>query len=149
MEKKILLVDDHALYRGAIRQLIDLLCDDNIFFEAGDLAQALALAQAHPELDLVMYDLGLPDTNGLDGLVRFRQACPDVSVVVLSGEDAPEIVSQVLAAGAVGFIPKSLSNEQLAQALEFVVTGGVYVAEQMLASDLTQAMQPPPHLKSD
>jgi DNA-binding NarL/FixJ family response regulator len=142
MVKKVLLVDDHALYRGAVRRLIQLLYPDSIFCEAGDLAESLQQADQNPDCDLVLFDLGLPDTTGLEGLRTFRATFPKLSVVVLSGEDSPEMIQQALAAGAAGFVPKSLGNEQLAKALEYVLTGGAYMAEKLLNPDGVASVDP-------
>lgn len=123
---KILLVDDHALFRGGLKYLLRGLDERVEMDEAGDCAQALEQvgAQAY---DLVLLDLKMPGMNGLDALASLREAAPGTPLIVLSGEDDPEVVRASIEGGAMGFIPKSSTPEVMIQAMRLVLTRGVYL----------------------
>ncbi len=133
----ILLVDDHELVRLGFRALVQsqssLAQPPLVVFEARTLADALALYGAHhADITVVVLDLSLPDSEGLESLVAFRQRFPDAAVVVLSGMDHPATVQSVLTLGAVSFFPKS---GELGDMLGFVhscVLHGPAVASQQL-----------------
>ncbi|TXI00251.1 MAG: response regulator transcription factor [Rhizobium sp.] len=109
----ILLVDDHELVRLGFRALVQSQASTAgqppvSVFEAHTLADALFLyGERHAEIAVVVLDLNLPDTDGLDGLMAFRQKFPAATVVVLSGTDHPETVKNAMALGAVSFFSKS------------------------------------------
>ncbi len=123
---KILLVDDHALFREGMKLLLNSLDSSLELEEASECAEGLDLARARP-FDLVLLDLKLPGLNGLDALDALREASPGVPIVVLSGEDDPSIVRTAIERGAMGFIPKSSTPEVLIQALRLVLAHGVYL----------------------
>lgn len=109
----ILVVDDHELVRLGFRALLQPQAGQGapVVLEAGTLAEALALyRQQQASIAVVVLDLSLPDSDGPDGLMMFRQQFPAAAVVVLSGNDSPAIAQNVLALGAVAFFPKSGNN---------------------------------------
>jgi DNA-binding NarL/FixJ family response regulator len=77
-------------------------------------------------LDIVLLDLGLPDSEGLDGLLCFRADFPQAKVVIVSSQDAPELIADALDVGASGFISKSQEIPGMVAALKVVAQGGVY-----------------------
>jgi DNA-binding NarL/FixJ family response regulator len=129
---KILVCDDHALFRdGLARVLVDLDPEAELL-EADSAAEALKRVAAHPELDLVLLDLQLPDADGLSVLDQVGERFPVVPVVVVSSSERPEDVRSALDKGALGFIPKSTRGEVLLGALKLVLSGGVYVPPLMM-----------------
>jgi len=124
---KVLVVDDHALVREGVRQVLVALAADIAVLEAGSSAQALQAAAGEPDLDLVLLDLKLPDRDGMEALRDLREQHPAVPVVVMSGFDEPALVLKAIDNGAMGFIPKSSSNPVLLSALRLVLAGGVYL----------------------
>jgi DNA-binding NarL/FixJ family response regulator len=96
-------------------------------FEAGDCGQAFRMIETQPDLDLVLLDLNLPGMHGLAALTELRARYPAVSVVVVSAANDPVSVTHALDHGAMGYIPKSSSNEVLASALRLVLSGGIYI----------------------
>lgn len=124
---KILLVDDHALFREGLRLLLERLGESFEVLEAGDCAGAFAMASAHPDLVLVLLDLGLPDMHGSDALGQMRERFPGLPVVVLSGREDRPTVLDAINRGAMGFIPKSSDSTLLVSALRLVMAKGVYV----------------------
>ena len=136
---KFLVVDDHALIRDAMRDVLLSLRPGATVLEAGDAQQALAQLDAQADVDLVLLDLQLPDRDGLDLLDDINQRHAAVPVVMLSGEQDPDLMRQALGRGAQGFIPKTEPRKVLAGALELVLAGGVYVPKAALASAFAPA----------
>jgi len=124
---KILIVDDHLLFREGLKLILSRLDAPIVTLEAGTLEDAIALARGHEDIDIVLFDLGLPGTHGLDALTRFRLACDTLPVVVLSGQEDQQTVLEALQCGAMGFVPKTTSADVLRAALEIVLCRGVYV----------------------
>ncbi len=109
----VLLVEDHTLFRAGMRLMLSgsPLVRARIL-EAGNLAQALALPDA---VDLVLLDIGLPGTGGIDGLSSIRQRWPEAAIVMLSAHDRPELVRQALEKGASGFVSKTAQPVHICQ----------------------------------
>jgi DNA-binding NarL/FixJ family response regulator len=131
---EVLIVDDHALVRDALRRVLEQLGREVTVFEAGDCGRAFALIEAQPELELVLLDLNLPGMHGLAALGELRTRYPAVSVVVISAAEDRASVTQALDHGAMGYIPKSSSNEVLASALRLVLSGGIYIPPAILGA---------------
>jgi DNA-binding NarL/FixJ family response regulator len=130
---KILVVDDHALVRAGLRHVLQELDDAGVeVLEAGSGSAAFALADEHPDLDLVLLDLNMPDMGGIDALDELGRRHPDIPVVVLSGVDDLDSMRAGFDHGAAGFIHKSALSDVLVSAIRLVFSGGVYVPPQML-----------------
>ncbi len=124
---KFLVVDDHALIREAMRVLLHGLRSDAQVLESADAQGALQTLQTHPDTDLVLLDLHLPDQDGLQVLATVTERHPAVAVVMLSGDLDQSTIRKALDLGAQGFIPKTETCEVLTSALALVLAGGVYV----------------------
>ena len=122
-----LLVDDHSLFREGLALLITQGFAGLTLRQAGDIAEALSQLDRHPDLQLVLLDLALPDAAGTSGLLRVRQRAPHVAVVVLSADATPDTVIAAIDAGAAGFIPKTARSGVMLEALRTVLGGGVYL----------------------
>jgi DNA-binding NarL/FixJ family response regulator len=142
MMTKILLVDDHALFRAGLRLLVSTILRNVQVFEAGSLAQALETASAHEGISLCLLDLVLEDGGGLDALATMRSAAPEVAVVVVSATQDAATIRACLDAGAMSFVPKSMPAAALTQALRRVLSGQVFLPEQVLPA------VPPPGARS-
>ena len=130
---KILIVDDHALIRDALRGVLQELKPEAAVIDASSCREALQLAQANAgELDLVLLDLGLPDGDGFDTLGELRDLYPAVAIVVLSASQDRDSVTRALELGALGFIPKSASRGVMMSALQLVFAGGIYIPPEIL-----------------
>ena len=136
---KLLVVDDHALFREGLKLLLSSLDPDVKLDEAGDLVQALKLAD-DANFDLILLDLKMPGPNGLDALAAMRDATAGVPIVVLSGEDDPALIRAAIEGGAMGFIPKSSTPEVLIQALRLVLAHGVYLPPLALGARAAAAL---------
>ena len=122
------MVDDHALLRYAIRQL--LLGDQDVEFvgEADTVAQAVRCVRDE-DWDVVIMDLRLPDQNGLDGLVRIKRLKPQVQILVVTMCPEEQYAMRALKGGASGYLHKSNSPENLITAIHKIVEGGAYVSD--------------------
>ena len=131
---RILVCDDHAIFRAGLRAVLGELSAEAELLEAPDVAQALALVKSHIDTELVLLDLHMPGTDGRTGLRQLRAAQPALPVVIVSATDDPAEMRRVLDEGASGFISKSSSSAELLAALRLVLAGGVYVPRAALAA---------------
>lgn len=130
---RILLVDDHALFRSGMRFLLSELNADIIFFEADSAESALGIADdAAIDLILLDYYLGNGDT-GYESLERLLDA-HQCQIVLVSGVEDPSIIKASIDRGASGFIPKSSSQEILVAALRLVLANGIYLPPNVISS---------------
>jgi DNA-binding NarL/FixJ family response regulator len=130
---RFLIVDDHPLFRQALQSAVRMAHSDAEVFEATSIEGAIDVADAHRDLDLALLDLSMPGTTGFSGLVRFRSAHPKLPVVVVSGHEEPELVAEAMALGIAGYIPKSTSRRELANAICEALNGSIYVPPAMRA----------------
>jgi DNA-binding NarL/FixJ family response regulator len=127
---KVLLIDDHTLFRDALVLLLTQRLHGLNVLQAGDIATAAQVLDEHPDLQLALLDLGLPDSDGLASLQRWRAQAPQVTTVVLSADDRAETVLAAIEAGAAGFIPKTARGTTLEDALRAVLDGRTIVPPQ-------------------
>lgn len=139
---KFLVVDDHALIREAMQGVLRSLRGDAVVLEAADAEAALRALQSHPDMDLVLLDLHLPDQDGLQVLATVAERHPAVAVVMLSGDKDQATIRRALDLGAQGFIPKTETREVLSSALALVLAGGVYVPPAALRNAPTAPTAP-------
>jgi DNA-binding NarL/FixJ family response regulator len=124
---KVLLIDDHPLILAALQSVIQGLGDNMVVSSASSGRTAREMLQNDSTFELVLLDLHLGDADGFDLLTEFRAAYPALPVVVISASDRTSDVIRSIDMGAMGFVPKRASNETLVEALQQVVSGGVYV----------------------
>lgn len=124
---KILIADDHPLFREAIHNVISDGFPGSDVMETADLDSALALTQDHDDLDLILLDLNMPGMHGLNGLINLRNESPTIPVVIVSAEQDKQIVLQAITYGAVGFITKSSPRLQMTEAIQQILNGNVYL----------------------
>lgn len=134
---KVLLVDDHALFRSGLRYLLADLQPGIEFREAEHSAAALALTDR--SFDLILLDLHMPGTHGFGALASVREAFDNASVVIVSSEEDPKLIRQMIEGGAAGFIPKTSSPQVLISALTLVLAGGVYLPPHVLRTATARA----------
>lgn len=138
---KFLIVDDHALIREAMRGVLLGLRGDASVLEAADAQAAMQVLQSHPDTDLVLLDLHLPDQDGLQVLTTVAERYPAVAVVMLSGDKDQATMRKALDLGAQGFIPKTETRDVLTSALALVLAGGIYVPPAALRGAPTATLQ--------
>jgi DNA-binding NarL/FixJ family response regulator len=133
---KVLLVDDHPLILSALQGVIQGLGDDVTVVGADSARAARAALAEDAGFDLVLLDLQLGDADGFDLLSELRGQHPALPVVVVSASDRASDVIRAIDLGAMGFVPKRSSNDQLFEALRLVMSGGIYVPSMTLGAEL-------------
>jgi DNA-binding NarL/FixJ family response regulator len=128
---KILVADDHPLFRLALGQALRGVVPDAVLREAESLESARAVLAAEPDTDLVLLDLHMPDSHGLMGLAGLRVQYPAVAVVMISAHDDPAVVRRALDFGAAGFISKRADLAALEAGLRAVLACEEYVPPQL------------------
>ena len=127
MSHVFIVADDHPLFRGALKEILNALPEPAEIVEAADFDQAARALAGNPDADLMLLDLNMPGTSGLSGLALLRADHPTVPIAIVSGfEDAP-IVARALELGASGFIPKSSGFDEIRQAILALLAGEVYL----------------------
>jgi DNA-binding NarL/FixJ family response regulator len=129
---QILVIDDHALIREALRTVLKELDEGVTIREAASWREATVHLEKAPVPDLVLLDLGLPDSDGFAVLSELREKFPAISIVVLSAFNDHDNVAKALDLGALGFIPKSASRAIMLGALRLVFAGGIYIPPDIL-----------------
>lgn len=145
---RILVADDHPLFREAITSVIQSSFAGSETTEAESLDDALQVAQQNEELDLILLDLNMPGMEGLNGLMRMRNELPTIPVVIVSAEEDKNIVLQAVTYGAIGFITKSSPRVQMAQALTQILNGNIYLPSDVIRS-ASPAGAAPRHQRND
>ncbi|MBF8675833.1 response regulator transcription factor [Pseudomonas fulva] len=149
---KILIADDHPLFREAIHNVISDGFQGSEVMETADLDSALTLTKDHDDLDLILLDLNMPGMHGLNGLITLRNEAPTTPVVIVSAEQEKQIVLQAITYGAVGFITKSSPRAQMIEAIEQILNGNVYLppdiirAQKSSSRRLSDASSFPPEM---
>lgn len=125
-ETRIIIVDDHPLFRDAMRLAIAPALPGAAIEEAASLDEAIAKLDGEPDCDLVLLDLKMPGVQGLSGLAFLRAQYAGIPVAIVSGQEEPAMIRRALALGASGFIPKSMPAETIRQAVKIILNGGVW-----------------------
>lgn len=133
----ILIADDHPLFRAALREVIVGMSDEHEILEAGTLDEARKLVVEEPDrdLDLILLDLQMPGSNGYSGLIELRNIAPSVPIVVVSAATSKGVIRDSITYGALGFIPKSLSRDEIREGMARVISGGLYIPAEETATD--------------
>lgn len=135
---RVLLVDDHAMFREGLKQILEKHPDMGIGDEAGNAEQALRKIR-ESNFDVILLDISLPGQSGLDVLNQIKAEKPDQAVLILSMYPEDQYAVRMLKAGASGYITKESAADDLVSALRRVASGGKYVSPllaERLASDL-------------
>jgi DNA-binding NarL/FixJ family response regulator len=123
---RLVIADDHPLFRGALREAVAGLLEQVDIAEAGTFDELVELLERGGDVDLVLLDLMMPGTRGFSGLMYMRAQYPGVPVVVVSANDDPAAIRRCMDFGASGFIPKTLGVEAMRAAISRVLAGGVW-----------------------
>ena len=123
---RVLLVDDQKLMREGLRVLLELEPDLDVVAEAGDGQAALEAYAAH-QPDVVLMDIRMPGMDGVEATWRLRERWPQARVIILTTFDDDEYVFEGLRAGALGYLLKDVSGQELAEAVRTVAAGGALI----------------------
>ena len=126
---KILLADDHPLFRDGVRHVLSQLSPHVEILDAPDFPGVFRVATEHPDLDLALVDLYMPGMPGHQGVAAFRQQFPEIPLVVLTASESSQDMQKVMAAGALGYILKSYPAPLMLEALRSVLSGGMFLPE--------------------
>jgi DNA-binding NarL/FixJ family response regulator len=124
---KILNIDDHVLIRDGVALIVQELAEDIQYLPASCYAEAEQLAIQHPDIELVLLDISLPDVSGFDILEKLTVQLPTVSVIILSGSESSADITRAMNASAQGYIPKSYSKDLMLSAIRLVLSGGIFI----------------------
>lgn len=138
---KILLADDHALFRDGMRYVLRKLDEQAEILDVGNFPDALSAAKDNPDIDLALLDLNMPGSEGAPSVKLFHTSYPDTPVVVISGTDQRDDIERVMNSGAMGFISKMSSGQDMVHALRLVLDGGIYLPPQLLQLALGQVRE--------
>jgi len=123
---RFVIADDHPLFRGALREAVQGLQQHRDISEAGAFDELSALLSRDPDVDLILLDLSMPGVRGFSGLIYLRAEYPGIPIVVVSANDDPAVIRRCMDFGASGFIPKTLGNEAMREAISRVLAGGIW-----------------------
>jgi DNA-binding NarL/FixJ family response regulator len=132
--KNLLLVDDHPIFREAIRTIASRLPEPVNLEEFGSLGDVLARLDGDDESTVILLDLNLPDCSGFEGLSQLRAAHRAIPIVVMSASEGADVADHAAAIGASGYIPKSASVDTIREALTITLAGGHYWPPEMAAA---------------
>jgi len=130
----IIVADDHPLYREAVKLRLERLLPDCRVVEVGSLNELLVLARttSPPRVDLVLLDLYMPGMGPGPGIGAVRKVLPTTPVALMSGAAGLHDVRQAIAAGACGFLPKTMASDLFAMAISMILAGGTYLPAEMM-----------------
>lgn len=150
MTVKAIVVDDHAIVRRGIVQIVAEHPDVKVVAEAGDYGQLRNALRQHPDADLLVMDIGLPGKNGIDILKTLREEMPRLKVLVVSMYPEDQYAVRAFRAGASGYLNKASAPEKLVEAISQVIAGRKYVTPeiaQALIENLNAPQESAPHAK--
>lgn len=124
---KLLIADDHALFREGMRHVLRSLGESVVVMEASNSDSAIRAVKEHPDMDLVLLDLNMPGKDGFSALELFSRHYPALPVVILSASTRRSDMQRALDMGAMGFIPKESTGSVVINALRLVMSGSIYV----------------------
>jgi len=123
---RLMIADDHPLFRGALREAVSGLFEKPDIAEAGSFEDVIRQLERGAEIDLILLDLSMPGVRGFSGLMYLRAQYPSVPIIVVSANDDPAVIRRCMDFGASGFIPKTLGVEAMRAAIARVLEGGVW-----------------------
>ena len=127
--KRILIVDDHPLFREALHTAIETVMPRVEIHEASSIDAATDILKNVGRFKLALLDLYMPDTNGFDGLLSLRKQFPKLPVMIVTGQEDRRLVKEAVNYGASGFMPKTASGEEIAKAITEILAGNIYIPD--------------------
>ena len=144
---RILVADDHPLFREALSAALEPYFKDAEILEADSLESMMTVLTENHHIDLLLLDLNMPGGEYFNGLISVKDVYPELPVAVISANESIDVVAQVMGLGAQGFIPKSSPTKQIAEAIVTIKGGENWVPEEMKADlenvdeELTQLLK--------
>ena len=144
---KVLIVDDHVVVRDGVKRIVTEQLGNCVFGEAQSSHEALDLAK-ESKWDVIVLDITLGGTNGIETLKELKQISPRTPVLILTMHSEEQYARRAFKAGAAGYITKDVSRSELSKALKRVIEGGRYVSPALvdrLVFDIGRGSEGPPH----
>lgn len=126
MATNIVIIDDHQLFREGVKRILEFEPSFNVVAEGDDGSDAMNLVETH-EPDVVLMDINMPETNGVEATRELMDKYPDTKVIILSIHDDENYVNHALKTGALGYLLKEMDSDALVDAVKIVAEGGSYV----------------------
>lgn len=134
-----LIADDHGLYRTGLGLLLRDSLDFTEVLEVGRFDEALDALAARPDVGLALFDLGMPGMGGPESLAVVQQTYPSLLVAIISGSENRDDVTRAVSIGLSGYIPKSLTDDEIVEALRSVLENRVYIPRMMVGGAASSA----------
>jgi len=141
--KNILIADDHPLFhealKGVVREVfsggVDCVCTVNV-------RETLQALESGPVFDLILLDLNLPGADGFSALISIRDKAPSIPVVIVSSTDHVDVVRKSFSHGAMGYLPKSSTQDVMQNAIRLVMSGSTYIPTEALGTFSISPLKP-------
>lgn len=124
---KILIADDHALFRDGLAMRLEEINPDIVLHQAATFSQALKILDKEADINLIIADLDMPDMKWEDGIRELKSKSPNSSLVVISASEDIRNIRKILATGIKGYIPKRSDPKIMHNALKLILDGGTYI----------------------
>lgn len=124
---KILIADDHALFRDGLSLHIEKLYPKAVILQSANFSQAVKIVQTTPDLDLLIIDLDMPDMDWTDGIRTLQEAAPQTGIAIISATEDTRNIKKALEMGISGYIPKSSDTKVITSAIHLILEGGTYL----------------------
>jgi two-component system, NarL family, invasion response regulator UvrY len=145
---RVMIVDDHALLRAGVREMLAEESDLEVVAEAGSAEEALQLLRDGTAIDVLLLDISLPGQSGVDLLRQLKQDQPEIQILVLSMHPEKSFAVRLMRAGASGYVPKMIVPDELVRAVRSVGAGKRYITPtvaELLASEFAAEAEGPLH----
>ena len=124
---KVLIADDHALFRDGLAMRLEEINQDIILHQAATFSQALKILDKELDVDMVIADLDMPDMKWEDGIAELKKKVPEASLIIISASEDIRNIRKILTAGIKGYIPKRSDPKIMYNALKLILEGGTYI----------------------
>lgn len=136
--KRILIVDDHPLFREALQNAIESVMPRVEIHQAENIDSALQVLKTVGRFKLALLDLFMPDTNGFEGLLTLRKQFPKLPVMIVTGQEDCRLIKEAVNYGASGFIAKTANGEEISQAISEALAGNIYIPTDYSSDQIDQ-----------
>ncbi|WP_226643227.1 response regulator [Mesobacillus subterraneus] len=126
MTTKIVIIDDHQLFREGVKRILDFEPTFEVVAEGDDGSEAISLVEQH-QPDVIIMDINMPNRNGVEATAELIEKYPDSKVIILSIHDDENYVTHALKTGATGYLLKEMDADALVEAVKVVADGGSYL----------------------
>jgi len=123
----VIIADDHPLFRTALKETISQIFPAATLYEASNISTLQQCVIDHNDVDLILLDLHMPGAHGFSGLIHLSSHHSDIPVVIISAHETPDIMHRAIQHGAAGFLPKSCPVEMIAEAINAILQGDIWL----------------------